>query len=556
MERFAIGLDFGSLSARALIVNVENGDEIACASADYAHGVMERELPGGQKLPKDYALQDPRDYLAALRQIVPSAMRQAGIAPERVIGIGLDATSSTVLPVLADGTPLCCLPEYAGEPHAYAKLWKHHAAQPYATRMTDGAQGEAWVGEIGGKISAEWALPKFWQVYREAPEIYRKMAYFMEASDWLVWQLTGNAAANACSAGYKTLYRPGAGYPSDAYFAGLEKGLERAIREKYTLPIRAPWERAGGLKTEWAREMGLCPGTAVAIGGIDGHSCVPAVGIIEPGWMLAIIGTSAGHMLLSPRKIAVPGICGVVEGGLMPGMAGYEAGQNAVGDHFAWLVENLCPAEVQKAAKERGLGLHEYLTDLASRLRPGESGLIALDWWNGSRSILMDADLTGLLIGMTLQTKCEEIYRALIEATAYGTRLIVENYRRHGVPVEGFIAGGGIAKKNAMMMQIYADVMNMPVHIAKSRQCSALGSAIFGAVAAGGAKGGWDSVVQAAQAMGGVSETVYSPIPKNAAVYDQLYREYRALHDLFGRGGSDVMKRLKQIRKQAVSAQV
>lgn len=549
MEKYAIGLDFGSLSARALAVNTKNGRETESVVFEYPHGILELALPCGEPLPKGYALQHPRDYLAALFFLIPELMRRTGLAKEQIIGIGLDATASTVMPVTKEGRPLCFLPEYEKEIHAYPKLWKHHAAQGYARRMTEAAKEEDWIGLYGGRISAEWALPKFFQVFEEAPGICEKMAYFMEAGDWLVWQLTGNAVSSACSAGYKTLYRIGEGYPGSAYFARLSPGLEKAFAEKYTLPVLPLGALAGGLKKELAEKLGLCPGTAVAVSGIDGHTCAFSAGRLESGTMVAILGTSAGHMLLSRERKTVPGICGAAADGLLPGMIAYEAGQNAVGDLFAWVTSRLCPGEYREAAEKQGLSLHEYLTALAGKLMPGESGLLALDWWNGNRSTLMDADLTGLMIGMTLQTRCEEIYRALMEAAAFGTRMIVENFREHGVPVEKFIASGGISHKNPLLMQILADVLKMPVYIAECRQTSALGSAVYGAVAAGKTKGGWDDLNEAAAAMGRVSDQIYRPMPENAAVYEQLYGEYRSLYELFGGGGMNTMKKLKALQK-------
>ncbi len=285
---------------------------------------------------------------------------------------------------------------------------------------------------------------------------------------------------------------------------------------------------------------------------VDAHVCIPAVGIDGPGKMLAIMGTSTCHVMLGDKEREVPGMCGVVEDGVMPGYFGYEAGQSCVGDHFAWFVDRCCPEEYTKAAKERNMDIHAYLTEKAQALKVGESGLVALDWWNGNRSVLVDVDLTGLMVGMTLATKPEEMYRALIEATAYGTRMIVESFEKSGVPVNELYASGGISQKNAMAMQIYSDVLNMPVRIAASAQGPALGSAIFASVAAGKAAGGYDDVFEAARDMGKVKDLTYQPIPENVAVYNKLYDEYHILHDWFGRGGNDVMKRLKALRKEVM----
>ena len=550
-DQFTIGLDYGTLSGRAVVARVRDGEEIASAVWDYAHGVMDQALPSGKKLGVDWALQDPRDYLEVLDHIVPEVLRLSGVSKEDVIGIGTDFTSSTTLPVLADGTPLCFLPEYADEPHAYVKLWKHHAAQNKARAMTDIARqrGEPWLDRYGGIISSEWSIPKLWQLLDEAPEIYEKMAYWMEAGDWLVWQLTGEITFNACSAGYKALYQQGDGFPSPAFFAALDPRLAHVTEDKLSMPIKPLGTRAGRLTPAMADRLGLLPGTPVAVNHVDGHIGMTAAGIDHPGELLLIMGTSSCHMVMGTEEKAVPGMCGVIRDGLMPGFLGFESGQSCVGDHFAWLVDHCCPAAYFAEAKEQGISIHEYLTRRAARLLPGESGLLALDWWNGNRSVLVDVDLNGMMLGMTLQTTCEEMYRALIEATAFGTRTIVENFRDHGVPVRALSASGGISKKNPLMMQIYADVMNMPIAIVHSVQGPAFGSAIQGAVAAGKAAGGYDSLYDAVHAMVTPPTMIYHPIPENAAVYDTLYREYKTLHDYFGRGGNDVMKRLKTIRR-------
>lgn len=552
MSKYTLGIDYGTLSGRAVLVNAQTGEEIASAMLEYPHAVMDTQLPCGKKLAHDWALQHPQDYVDVLTHTIPEVLRQSGVKAEDVIGIGTDFTACTVLPVKRDGTPLCFLPEFAENPHAYIKLWKHHAAQDKANRLNEIAtsRGEKWLQNYGGKISSEWLFPKLWQILDEAPEVYSAMDDFVEAADWVVWQLTGTQTRNSCCAGYKAMYNKKTGYPSKDFFRALDPRMENVIEDKLSCPVTPLGQKAGGLTADMAKKLGLLEGTAVSIGNVDAHVCVPAVGIDAPGQMLAIMGTSTCHIMMGTEEHQVPGMCGVVEDGVMPGYAGYEAGQSCVGDHFAWFVDNCCPAAYHDAAKENGVGIHSYLTALAAKQKVGEHGLLALDWWNGNRSVLVDVDLTGMMLGMTLQTKPEDMYRALIEATAYGTRMIVENYREHGVAVEAFYASGGISQKNAMLIQIYADVLNMEIKIAGAAQGPALGSAIFAAVAAGSANGGYDDVFTAARAMGKVKDLVYKPIAENAKVYDQLFAEYRTLHDYFGRGANDVMKRLKEIKKQ------
>lgn len=553
MATYTIGVDFGTLSGRAVLVRVEDGAELAAAEYAYPHQVMDEALPDGTRLGMDWALQHPQDYLDVLERTIPAALEEAGVSAEDVIGVGIDFTACTIMPVKADGTPLCFLPEFAGNPHAYVKLWKHHAAQDKANRLNEvaAARGETWLARYGGKISSEWAFPKLMQILEEAPEVYGAMDYLIEAGDWVIWQLTGRQTRNACVAGYKAMHHKRDGYPSRDFFKALDPRLENVIEEKMNCPISAQGEKAGEITREAARRTGLKEGAAVAVCNVDAHVAMPAARVIEAGAMLAIMGTSTCHLLVSKEERNVPGICGVVEDGIYPGYFGYEAGQSCVGDHFAWFVKTCVPASYAEAARAEGISIHEYLTQRAEKLKVGESGLIALDWWNGNRSVLVDVDLTGVMLGMTLQTKPEEMYRALIEATAYGTRKIIESYRAAGVPVSAFVATGGISLKNPMLMQIYADVIRLPIRVGASAQGPALGSAIFAAVAAGKARGGYETVFEAAEKMGKLRDEVYEPIEKNAAVYDKLYAEYSALHDYFGRGENDVMKRLKEIRKEA-----
>ena len=548
MSKYAIGLDYGTLSGRALLVDVSDGKEIATSVFEYPHAVMDECLPDGKKLGMDWALQHPQDYIDVLSNTIPAVIRESQVDPADIIGVGIDFTTCTVLPVLADSTPLCFLPEYAGNPHAYVKLWKHHAAQPYANKLNDIARelGVDWLDTFGGKISSEWLVPKIWQTLDEAPEIYDKADKFIEAADWVVWQLCGKETRNACCAGYKAIWNKKNGYPPKSFFKALDPRLENLVEDKLG-PVTPIGEKAGEVTAAMAELTGLKEGTAVAIATADAHVAVPAVGITGEGEMLAIMGTSTCHILLGSTEKQVPGMCGVVEDGVMPGLYGYEAGQCCVGDSFQWYIDNCLPESIFSEAKEKGVNVHKLLREECSAKKPGESGLIALDWFNGNRSVLCDIDLTGVILGMTLQTKPEDIYRALIESTAYGTRMIVDTFNENGVKVNTFYAAGGISQKDPMTMQIYSDVLNMPVKIAGTTQCGSLGSAILGAVAAGKANGGYDNVYEAAGIMGKVKDTIYYPNPENVEIYNKLYAEYKTLHDYFGRGANDVMKRLKKI---------
>jgi|SRR5581483_2495195 L-ribulokinase len=555
-HKYTIGIDFGTESGRAVLVDVTNGKELATAVYPYKNGVIDEKLPGTKiRLEPDWALQDPEDYIRTLKHAVPAVLKQSGVNPADVIGIGIDFTACTMLPTLADGTPLCNLPEFRKNPHAWVKLWKHHAAQPEADKInaTARAMGEAWLDRYGGKISSEWFFSKTLQILDEAPEIYNAAERLIEAADWIVWQLTGHETRNACTAGYKAMWSKREGFPRREYFAALDPRLENVIDEKMSREIRPLGERAGGLSPQAAKWTGLKPGTAVAIANVDAHVSVPAATVTEPGRMVMIMGTSICHMVLGTQERVVPGMCGYVEDGIIPGFFGYEAGQSGVGDIFAWFVENAVPPEYHALAKKQRKDLHSVLEQEAAKLKPGESGLLALDWWNGNRSVLVDVDLSGLLIGATLATRAPEIYRALIEATAFGTRVIIEALEQHDVPVTELVACGGLPEKNKLLMQIYADVTGREFKIAASKQTSALGAAMFGAVAAGAAAGGYDSIFDAARKMARLKKETYTPNPSAQKVYNALYADYVTLHDYFGRGTNDVMKRLKRLRVEARS---
>ncbi len=556
MARYAIGVDFGTASGRAILVDVADGRQLATAVSEYSHGVIDDVLPLDDRrivLPPDWALQDPEDYIRVFRETVPAVLRESNVDPADVIGLGLDFTACTMLPTKADGTPLATLPQFRANPHAWVKLWKHHAAQPDADRINAVAEatGQPWLDRYGGRISSEWFFSKALQILDEAPEIYAAADRMIEGGDWVVWRLTGVETRNACVAGYKALWSKRDGFPDASYFAALDPRLGTIVDDKMSREIALAGERAGGLSAEAADWTGLPIGTAVAIANVDAHVAVPAATVVEPGRMVMIMGTSTCHMVLSVDERSVPGMCGHVQDGIIPGYVGYEAGQSCVGDHFSWFVENAVPEPYQQAARARGLDIHTLLEEKAARLRPGESGLLALDWWNGNRSVLVDAALGGLLVGATLATTPEEIYRALIEATAYGTRVIIETFETHGVPIREIVACGGLAEKSPLTLKIYADVTGRPFKLAASEQASALGSAMFGAVAAGVGAGGYATIEDASAAMARLRDRVYEPIAANREVYDVLYREYLRLHDYFGRGANDVMKTLRGLRAAA-----
>ncbi|MBR5231797.1 MAG: ribulokinase [Clostridia bacterium] len=549
MAKYTIGLDFGTLSARAVVVDVASGEVLSAQEHPYAHGVISKKMPCGTPLPDGWALQDPRDYLESLEIAVTKAVKQSGVDAQDIIGLGVDFTASTTLPVLKDGTPVCFLPEYARNPHAYVKLWKHHGAQRQANEMTRiaKARSEVWLKNYGGKINSEWSYPKLWELLQEAPDVYDLMDEWIEAGDWIVFQLTGRRTRGAGFAGCKSFYDARRGYPEEDFFATLDERLRHVIRDKHAWPILEIGANAGTLLPKMAEKLGLPENVAVTTANCDGHVCGPAVNVTHAGQMMLVIGTSTGlHALGDGDALDIPGICGSVRNGMIPGLISYEMGQSCVGDLFAWFADHCVPESYRRTAEEKGITVQQYLTELADKLQPGENGLMALEWWNGNRSILVDSDLSGLLVGMTLQTRAEDIYRALIEATAFGIRVIVENNRKHGLRVDEIIASGGISQKNPMLMQIYADVLNMPIHVTATKQGPALGSAIMAAVAAGEQNGGYTSITEAAERMHAPEMGIYEPHAEHSKQYDEMYRDYCMLQAYFGQGGNNIMKRMLQ----------
>ncbi|WP_432876688.1 ribulokinase [Kribbella sp. CA-245084] len=549
-EQFVIGVDFGTLSGRAVVVRVSDGAELGAGVHEYAHAVIDEQLPAtGRRLPPEWALQVPDDYREVLRTAVPEAVAAAGIDPTHVIGIATDFTACTMVPCLADGTPLNEVDGLADRPHSYIKLWKHHAAQPQADRINELARerGESWLPRYGGLISSEWEFAKALQLFEEDRELYDRMERWVEAADWIVWQLCGRYVRNACTAGYKGILQDGH-YPSADFLEGLAPGFGTFVADKLEHPIGQLGSAAGTLTAEASEWTGLPAGIAVAVGNVDAHVTAPAAQAVEAGQMVAIMGTSTCHVMSADALREVPGMCGVVDGGIIAGSWGYEAGQSGVGDIFGWFVDNAVPPSYHEAAAAAGESLHEHLTRLAAGQAVGEHGLVALDWHSGNRSVLVDHELSGLIVGETLATRPEDCYRALLEATAFGTRVITETFGDSGVPVKELIIAGGLAK-NALLMQIYADVTRLPLSIIDSEQGPALGSAIHAAVAAGA----YPDVPAAAKNMGKVRRGVHLPDEERAKAYDQLFDLYLELHEYFGRN-SKLMRKLKSIRRAALEA--
>jgi len=539
MNRYALGIDYGTESVRALVMNCETGVEAAEATHPYAHGVITDVLPStGEKLPHDFALQCPNDYVEGALSVIREVLEN--VNADEIVGIGVDFTACTVLPIKTDGTPLCQLDVFKDNPYAWVKLWKHHAAQPQAKRVNSHAhdRGEKFLEYYSGIVSSEWLLPKCWETLEKAPEVYEAADLFIEAGDWIVQQMTGSFCRNACAAGYKGLWSEELGNPSEEFLTALDPALA-GLNAKIINRIVPAGVEAGTVSETFAGKSGLKAGTPVSAAIIDAHSGVPGMGVAEPGPLCMIMGTSSCHMLPADELHLFKGYAGVVKGGILPDFYGYESGQSAVGDIFGWFAKDFM-----------GISFDE-ITAKAQALKPGESGVLALDWLNGNRSILMDAELAGMILGLTLTTKPEEVYRALVEATAFGTRIIIDSYRDNGVPITEIVACGGLIQSE-FIMQIYANITGLPIKAAASGQAVALGSAIFGAVAAGAARGGFDSMTEAIPKMTRPFTHTFKPDTEAVETYNKLFKLYKRCHDHFGVDQPGLMKDLKRIKGEAV----
>lgn len=549
MPKYSIGLDFGTESCRALLVDMATGEEVAQATYIYKNGVITDELPidANIKLPPEWALQDPEDYLRAISKVIKDVLEQGGAKPQEVVGVGIDFTACTMLPVKSDGTPLCLLKEYRNNPHSWVKLWKHHGAQKEADDINRvaGERKEEFLKYYGGLISSEWMIPKCLQIAREAKEVYDATDLFIDAGDWIVLKLTGKKTRNSCVAGYKGMWIDTLGFPSKDFLRAVDPLIEHIVEEKFITNIVPPGVIAGKIDERGAKLSGLPKGTPVSAATIDAHSGVPGIGVTGEGIMSLILGTSTCHMVLSKKPILFEGFAGMVKDGIIPGFYGYESGQAATGDILAWFVKNFIPPQYAEEAKRKNISLHQLLSEKADNLAPGASGLVVLDWMNGNRSVLMNANLSGLIIGLTLATKPEDIYRAIIEGISFGTKRIIESYASAGINIDE-LAGCGTLSRNPLIMQITADITGLPIKAGASEQAVALGAAIFGALVAGKQYGGFDTVEEAVAKIVRPPIAVYKPKVEGIKIYQQLYKEYLKLHDQFGLQ-EEMMIRLRRL---------
>ena len=535
-KRYALGLDYGTESVRALVVDCDNGFEAAEAVVPYAHGVITRSLPGSTKpLPQDFALQHAQDYidgaLTAIRVVLGK------VSATDITGIGVDFTACTILPIQADGTPLMLTPKFRDNPQAWVKLWKHHAAQPEADQVNEAAhrRSEPFLKYYSGLISSEWMLPKCWEIAKQSPDVYAAADLIIDAGDWIVQQLTGKFTRNSCAAGYKGLWNAELGFPSQEFLTELDPKLS-TLRDKWLQNIVAPGELAGHITAQFAALSGLAEGTPVSAATIDAHSGVAGMGVYREGPVSLIMGTSTCHMVLSRKLHLFDGYAGVVKDGIIPGFYGYESGQSAVGDIFGWFAKGFMNMNFEELASK------------AAAHKPGQSGLVALDWLNGNRSLLMNANLTGMILGLTLESRPEEVYRAWIEGTAFGTRMIVDAHTDNGIPATELVICGGLVR-DPMIMQIYADITGLPVKIAASGQAVALGAAIFGALVS--SKQNIEDVITR---MTKPHVKTYMPDEAAHRTYNRMYEVYHRAHDLFGHENKHLMRNLKDLRKETLHA--
>lgn len=548
-KKYTIGIDFGSLSARAVLMSVSDGEVVATKEFEYPHAILYSHMPNGKSLSEGWVLQVPADYRNALHIIIRDLIAKAGVRPEQIIGLGLDVTSTTMIVTTSDGIPMCELVNYANNPHAYIKMWKHHAAQKQADKILSLAQenNAPWLHQFGDFISGEHFFPKVAQLADEDPMLYEKSERIIEVGDWLVWQLTGSESRNYCSAAYKMYYNEEKGDVPPELLAKVNP-LLKSLHNKIPARIIKPGDRAGTISPEAAEFTGLLPGTSVSAAGVDAHVTPIGCKITEPGDVLLVIGTSTCIMLLSDQYCEVDGMNGVVPNGILPELNAYEGGQAAVGDMLAWFCENCVPPAYHYEAKTKGMSIQQLLTSKASGQRPGEHGLVALDWINGVRSTLMDFDLSGLICGITLTTKPEDIYRALIEATAFGAYKIISQLEDKGITVKNVYASGGIPLKNSLLVQIYADVFNKDVYVIDDQYSAALGSAILGVAAAD--KGGFKKLREIENRYKTTPKNVFHPVRENVETYKELYSIYLSLYEEYGKK-SDIMKKLKTIKSQS-----
>lgn len=539
---YSIGIDFGTGSGRAFLINTENGEIEEQYIRNYTHGTIEGEL-GGEKLPQNFALQNANDYMEIIETGIPTIIEKSNISVSEIVGIGIDFTSSTVIFVDEQMEPIHNRAGFQDNPHAYVKLWKHHGAQDEADLLFKTAlEGKnRWLGYYGFNVSSEWMIPKIMEVNNKAPEVMAVTANIMEAGDWIVNRLTGQNVRSNCGLGFKSFWEAETGFHYDL-FDKVDSDLSDIVRTKVDAPVVSIGDSVGTLCKEMAEKLGLSPDTQVSPFIIDAHASLLGIGSEKDKEMTMVMGTSTCHLMLNKEQHKVPGISGSVKGAIIPDLYAYEAGQTAVGDLFEYVAKQ-APYDYVKAAESRGISIFDLLNEKAAQLYPGESGLIALDWHNGNRSVLSDSNLKGSLFGMTLQTRHEEIYRAYLEATAFGAKMIMQQYQGWQMEVDHVFACGGIPKKNGLLMEIYANILNKKITVIDSEYAPAIGAAILGAIC-GGAHPDFNSAIEAMK-----EPVLYQvePDPQQVRIYKKLFSAYKELHDLHGYKKARIMRNVSAL---------
>ena len=539
---YSIGIDFGTGSGRAFLINTENGEIEEQYIRNYTHGTIEGEL-GGEQLPQNFALQNANDYMEIIETGIPTIIEKANISVSEIVGIGIDFTSSTVIFVDEQMEPIHNRAGFQDNPHAYVKLWKHHGAQDEADLLFKTAlEGKnRWLGYYGFNVSSEWMIPKIMEVNNKAPEVMAVTANIMEAGDWIVNRLTGQNVRSNCGLGFKSFWEAETGFHYDL-FDKVDSDLSDIVRTKVDAPVVSIGDSVGTLCKEMAEKLGLSPDTQVSPFIIDAHASLLGIGSEKDKEMTMVMGTSTCHLMLNKEQHKVPGISGSVKGAIIPNLYAYEAGQTAVGDLFEYVAKQ-APYDYVKAAESRGISIFDLLNEKAAQLYPGESGLIALDWHNGNRSVLSDSNLKGSLFGMTLQTRHEEIYRAYLEATAFGAKMIMQQYQGWQMEVDHVFACGGIPKKNGLLMEIYANILNKKITVIDSEYAPAIGAAILGAIC-GGAHPDFNSAIEAMK-----EPVLYQvePDPQQVRIYKKLFSAYKELHDLHGYKKARIMRNVSAL---------
>ena len=544
MQKYVIGVDFGTLSARAVLVELSTGAQVCVSEFKYPHAIMSKKDFPSAKFPETFAMQHPGDYIQALKNVVSDIKAQTGIAKEQIQGVGIDFTTCTVLPIDENFQPLCLREEFKGEPHAFVKLWKHHGAEKEAELITKELEeyDAEMLSSYGGKVSSEWFFPKVLETFNKARHVYDKTYCFIEAGDYLTSLLTGNLQRNACVTGFKALWSKKKGFLKKDFWARIDNDFANTIEDKIIGQVLPEGQKAGVVNETGSELFGLSEGTFVAVAIGDAHASMPALSIAESGKLMLILGTSACHILIDEKDVSVDGICGKVQDGIIPNYVAYEAGQTCFGDAFEWFKNSALPKEYFERAESAGTDVFSYLNGLIKDDAVGQNGLLAIDWWNGNRTPYADFELSGVILGLTLLTKPEHIYRAIMEAHCFGTKRIIDIYRKSNILVNEVIVSGGIANKNPFLMQILSDVLGVKISVSKSKQSGAVGSAIYASVACGA----FSNLQDAAKVIAEKDMIEYFPNMENNKKYELLYEQYLKLTKYFAET-NQVLKIIKKI---------